>query len=97
MQGIRLIKVMHSEDIADHDRLKSLIDARRAEAKSDTEREGIDMFMDFEKKHRESLIDLSKFDENRANNKERSLRSLDDIQVGMRLWEGNRHLKKKRI
>lgn len=44
--------MMHSEDIADHDRLKSLIEARRAEAQSDTEREGIDMFMGFEQKHR---------------------------------------------
>jgi hypothetical protein len=48
------MKVMHSEDIADHDRLKALIDARRAEAESDTEREGIDTFVDFEQKHRES-------------------------------------------
>ena len=45
--------VMHSEELADHDKLKSLIDARRAEAQSDVEREGIDLFMDFEQKHRE--------------------------------------------
>jgi hypothetical protein len=44
---------MHSEELADHDKLKSLIDARRAEAQSDVEREGIDLFMDFEQKHRE--------------------------------------------
>jgi hypothetical protein len=49
--------VMHSEDLADHDRLKQLMDARRAEAESDTEREGIDMFMDFEQKHRQSSSD----------------------------------------
>jgi hypothetical protein len=54
------MEVMHSEDIADHDRLKSLIDARRAEAESDTEREGIDTFIDFEKKHREPRIHLLK-------------------------------------
>jgi hypothetical protein len=51
---------MHSEDIADHDRLKSLIDARRAEAESDTEREGIDTFIEFEQKHREPRIHLLK-------------------------------------
>jgi hypothetical protein len=51
-----LIEVMHSEDLADHDRLKSLIDARRAEAQSDVERSGIDMFMDFEIKHRTSYL-----------------------------------------
>jgi hypothetical protein len=45
--------VMHSEELADHDKLKSLIDARRAEAQSDVERAGIDLFMDFEQKHRE--------------------------------------------
>jgi hypothetical protein len=54
------MKVMHSEDIADHDRLKTLIDARRAEAESDTEREGIDTFIDFEQKHRKSRIRLLK-------------------------------------
>jgi len=48
--------VMHSEDIADHDHLKSLIEARRAEAESDTEREGIDALIGFELKHRESLV-----------------------------------------
>ena len=47
---------MHSEDIADHDRLKSLLLARRAEAESDTEREGIDALIGFEQKHRESII-----------------------------------------
>jgi hypothetical protein len=52
------MRVMHSEDIADHDRLKALIDARRAEAESDTEREGIDTFIDFEQKHRKSSIHL---------------------------------------
>jgi hypothetical protein len=67
----QLIKVMHSEDIADHDRLKTLIDTRRAEAESDTEREGIDMFMDFEQKHRESLTHLSKSDEKSANSQGR--------------------------
>ena len=50
--------VMHSEDMADHDRLKSLIDARRAEAQSDTERSAIDLFMDFEQKHRQSFFGL---------------------------------------
>lgn len=53
--------MMHSEDIADHDRLKSLIEARRAEAQSDTEREGIDMFMGFEQKHRKSNFELVKY------------------------------------
>jgi hypothetical protein len=43
---------MHSEDIADHDRLKSLIDTRKAEAQSDEESKGIDMFIGFEMKHR---------------------------------------------
>ena len=52
---------MHSEDIADHDRLKSLLLARRAEAESDTEREGIDTLMDFEQKHRESPVLRSDF------------------------------------
>ena len=65
------MKVMHSEDIADHDRLKALIDARRAEAESDTEREGIDMFMDFEKKHRESPIHFFESEEKCANNQGR--------------------------
>jgi len=65
------MKVMHSEDIADHDRLKTLIDARRAEAESDTEREGIDMFMDFEKKHRELSFHLFESEEKCANNQER--------------------------
>lgn len=50
---------MHSEDITDHDRLKTLMDTRRAEAESDAEREGIDMFMDFERKHREYLTEAS--------------------------------------
>jgi hypothetical protein len=62
-----LTEVMHSEDIADHDRLKTLIDTRRAEAESDTEREGIDTFMDFEQKHRKSRSHLSKSDEKSAN------------------------------
>jgi len=50
---------MHSEDIADHDHLKSLIEARRAEAESDTERESIDALIGFEQKHRESLVHMS--------------------------------------
>ena len=57
----KLTIVMHSEDIADHDHLKSLIEARRAEAESDTEREGIDALIGFEQKHRESLIHNSDF------------------------------------
>jgi len=56
-----LIKVMHSEDIADHDHLKSLIDARRAEAESDNERECIDALIGFEQKHRESFMHKSDF------------------------------------
>ena len=55
----KLTIVMHSEDTADHDHLKSLIEARRAEAESDTEREGIDALIGFEQKHRESLIHMS--------------------------------------
>ena len=50
--------VMHSEDMADHDRLQSLMDARRAEAQSDVERSAIDLFMDFEQKHRQSVLHL---------------------------------------
>jgi hypothetical protein len=46
---------MHSEDLADHEKLKTLMDTRRAESQSDVERSGIDMFMNFEEEHRKSI------------------------------------------
>jgi hypothetical protein len=85
---------MHSEDIADHDKLKSLIDTRRSEAQSDAERSSIDLFMDFENKHRKSLCSTVMEE---LIQEARFWSDSDDILVGMMLWSGLPLRKKRNI